>query len=191
MVQAYQDEFDSPTFEASSPLGEGLASAMTIQAMDFLAEQREDDVDWELLRDRDRLISLLHAYGSLQNPDGDIRQESLEELGVAPADAEEITAWFKEMGKRNVVSIGKYSVGSAAIQMAVEEHGEDVYEEVFHGENDLLPSWVDEYREYVQADDFEMTAGEKALQRGRQIRTGIGYLLLMDRPVEMVREHVL
>ncbi len=139
VLHAYQDLHSSPTYN-DMHLREGMDRAVKTRASEILADRGYEDIDWDWNYRSYRAETLAHAYSILRGEDDEENLEALQELGFDEYDAETLVEDIHKTRKSN---FEEYTVGSSAVFLAEKEYGDQAYQEVFHGNFDILPDWFE------------------------------------------------
>lgn len=133
LFHAYQDTFKSDT-RAIPMLEEGVERGVRIRT---LAEQTDEE-SMQKMYDAERSDVLVNAYATLCDEQDEPVEEQLREMGLTSAEADIVTDNIDNTMNR------EHNVGAAALQQAEEQHGDEIYENIFHGDRSQLPEWFHE-----------------------------------------------
>lgn len=134
MTHAYQEMRNSPTFD--HPLyEEGMDVGTQIAIGDRMQEDWMDDDDIAFRR----TYTLVNAVRATHDDDED--GDWYEEIGIDPDEAEAITDSY-ERHSSPFRDRDAAVIGGAALDVAADRHGDEIYAEVFQGDYDRMPDWA-------------------------------------------------
>lgn len=143
LYHAIQHREGSPT-DSNEFLKEGSERASHIKAIKDYADRHEDE-GFEKFYDAARAGVLVRGTSQLKK----YAEDSLMELSIFSREDEIETHLTEEESSiyRNPL-LGRcgskeYDIGAAALFLAEDEQGEEIYEEVFRGDYSSLPDWMD------------------------------------------------